>query len=108
VGRFLEHSRCLYFRNGGNDELFLGSADLMPRNMDRRVEILFPIENANLRAFIVETVLHPYLKDNMQARQLQADGTYTRLKPPADEAPFRAQDWFITNWKGKNTKAPSF
>jgi polyphosphate kinase len=108
VGRFLEHSRCLYFRNGGNDELFLGSADLMPRNMDRRVEILFPIENANLRAFIVETVLHPYLKDNMQARQLQADGTYTRLKPSADEAPFRAQDWFITNWKGKNTKAPSF
>ncbi len=107
VGRFLEHSRCLYFRNGGNDELFLGSADLMPRNMDRRVEILFPIENPKLRAFIVETVLRPYLKDNMQARQLQADGTYTRLKPVADEAPFRAQDWFIANWKGKNTKVPS-
>ena len=56
VGRFLEHSRCFYFRNGGQDELFLGSADLMPRNMDRRVEILFPIENPTLRTFIVETV----------------------------------------------------
>jgi polyphosphate kinase len=107
VGRFLEHSRCLYFRNGGNDELFLGSADLMPRNMDRRVEILFPIENPKLRAFIVETVLRPYLKDNMHARQLQADGSYTRLKPSADEPPFGAQDWFVANWKGKNTKAPA-
>jgi CPA2 family monovalent cation:H+ antiporter-2 len=106
VGRFLEHSRCLYFRNGGKDELFLGSADLMSRNMDRRVEILFPIENPKLRAFIVETVLRPYLKDNMQARQLQAEGTYTRLKPSADEESFRAQDWFVANWKGKNTKAP--
>jgi polyphosphate kinase len=107
VGRFLEHSRCFYFRNGGNDDLFLGSADLMPRNLDRRVEILFPIENPKLRAFIVETVLRPYLKDNMHTRQLQADGTYTRVKPSADEAPFGAQDWFVANWKGKNTKAPS-
>jgi polyphosphate kinase len=107
VGRFLEHSRCFYFRNGGNDDLFLGSADLMPRNMDRRVEILFPIENPKLRAFIVETVLRPYLKDNMQTRRLQADGTYTRVKPSENEAPFRAQDWFVANWKGKNTKAPA-
>ena len=106
VGRFLEHSRCFYFRNGGQDELFLGSADLMPRNMDRRVEILFPIENATLRTFIVETVLRPYLKDNMHTRQLQADGTYTRVKPSGDEAPFRAQDWFLANWKGKSTKPP--
>ena len=107
VGRFLEHSRCFYFRNGGQDELFLGSADLMPRNMDRRVEILFPIENPSLRTFIVETVLRPYLKDNMHTRQLQADGTYTRVKPPDDEVPFQAQSWFIANWKGKYTKPPS-
>lgn len=108
VGRFLEHSRCFYFHNGGQDELFLGSADLMPRNMDRRVEILFPIENRTLRTFIVETVLRPYLKDNMHTRQLQADGTYTRVKPLKGEAPFHAQDWFIANWKGKHTKPPSF
>ncbi|GJL67063.1 MAG: hypothetical protein NPIRA05_20340 [Nitrospirales bacterium] len=108
VGRFLEHSRCFYFRNGGQDELFLGSADLMPRNMDRRVEILFPIENPTLRTFIVETVLRPYLKDNMHTRQLQANGTYTRVKPLQNEAPFQAQDWFIANWKGKQTKPPSF
>ena len=108
VGRFLEHSRCFYFRNGGQDELFLGSADLMPRNMDRRVEILFPIENPTLRTFIVETVLRPYLKDNIHTRQLQADGTYTRVKPLENEAPFQAQDWFIANWKGKHTKPPSF
>jgi polyphosphate kinase len=108
VGRFLEHSRCYYFRNGGQDELFLGSADLMPRNMDRRVEILFPIENPTLRTFIVETVLRPYLKDNMHTRQLQPDGTYTRVKPLEHEAPFQAQDWFIANWKGKHTKPPSF
>jgi len=107
VGRFLEHSRCFYFRNGGQDELFLGSADLMPRNLDRRVEILFPIENPTLRTFIVETVLRPYLKDNMHTRQLKADGTYTRVKPPEDAAPFRAQDWFMANWKGKNTKPPA-
>ncbi|GJL69203.1 MAG: polyphosphate kinase [Nitrospirales bacterium] len=107
VGRFLEHSRCYYFRNGGQDELFLGSADLMPRNMDRRVEILFPIENPTLRTFIVETVLRPYLKDNMHTRQLQSDGTYTRVKPLENEAPFQAQDWFIANWKGKQTKPPS-
>ncbi|HBP87913.1 MAG TPA: polyphosphate kinase 1, partial [Nitrospiraceae bacterium] len=107
VGRFLEHSRCFYFRNGGQDELFLGSADLMPRNMDRRVEILFPIENPTLRTFIVETVLRPYLKDNMHTRQLQADGTYRRVKPSDDEIPFQAQSWFIANWKGKYTKPPS-
>jgi polyphosphate kinase len=108
VGRFLEHSRCLYFRNGGNDELFLGSADLMPRNMDRRVEILFPVEKPKLRAFIVETVLRPYLKDNLQTRRLQADGTYAGIKPITDESSFRAQDWFLANWKGKATKGPSF
>lgn len=79
----------------------------MPRNMDRRVEILFPIENPTLRTFIVETVLRPYLKDNMHTRQLQADGTYRRVKPSDDEIPFQAQSWFIANWKGKYTKPPS-
>ncbi len=104
VGRFLEHSRCFYFRNGGNDELFLGSADLMTRNLDRRVEILFPIENPKLRKFIVETVLTPYLKDNTQGRRLESDGTYTRMKPAPDDPPFHVQDWFVSQWKGKGSK----
>jgi polyphosphate kinase len=104
VGRFLEHSRCFYFQNGGNDELFIGSADLMTRNLDRRVEILFPIENPKLRKFIVETVLTPYLKDNTQGRRLESDGTYTRMKPAPDDPPFHVQDWFVSQWKGKGSK----
>ncbi len=104
VGRFLEHSRCFYFQNGGNDELFIGSADLMSRNLDRRVEILFPIENPKLRKFIFETVLTPYLKDNLQGRRLESDGTYTRMKPAPDDPPFHVQDWFVSQWKGKGSK----
>jgi len=107
VGRFLEHSRCFYFHNGGNDELFIGSADLMTRNLDRRVEILFPIENPKLRKYIVESILTPYLKDNTQGRRLESDGTYTRISPTPNDPPFNAQDWFISQSKGKGTKSQS-
>jgi polyphosphate kinase len=107
VGRFLEHSRCFYFRNGGNDELFIGSADLMTRNLDRRVELLFPIENAKLRKFIVESILTPYLKDNTQGRRLESDGTYTRIKPSPDDPPFHVQDWFVSQGKDKGIKPQS-
>ena len=107
VGRFLEHSRCFYFRNGGKDELLLGSVDLMTRNLDRRVEILFPIENPKLRKFIFEMVLTPYLKDNIQGRRLESDGTYTRMKPGPDDPPFHVQDWFVAQWKGKGIKPQS-
>ena len=107
VGRFLEHSRCFYFHNGGADELFIGSADLMTRNLDRRVELLFPIENSRLRKFIVETVLTPYLKDNTQGRRLESDGTYTRIKPAPDDPPFHVQNWFISQWKDKRIKPES-
>ncbi len=107
VGRFLEHSRCFYFRNGGKDELLLGSVDLMTRNLDRRVEILFPIENPKLRKFIFEMVLTPYLKDNIQGRRLESDGTYTRMKPGPDDPPFHVQDWFVSQWKGKGIKPQS-
>jgi len=104
VGRFLEHSRCYYFRNGGQDILYLGSADLMPRNLDRRVEILFPIEDSKMRRFIVANVLTPYLKDTQQTRQLDAKGHYTRLKANPDCPPLKAQNWFVENWAGKGTK----
>jgi len=107
VGRFLEHSRCFYFHNGGKDELLLGSVDLMTRNLDRRVEILFPIENPKLRKFIFEMVLTPYLKDNIQGRRLESDGTYTRMKPGPDDPPFHVQDWFVSQWKGKGIKPQS-
>jgi len=107
VGRFLEHSRCFYFHNGGTDELFIGSADLMSRNLDRRVEILFPIENPKLRKCIVETVLTPYLKDNVQGRRLEADSTYTRMKPAPDDPPFHVQDWFVSQLRSKEIKPQS-
>jgi polyphosphate kinase len=107
VGRFLEHSRCFYFHNGGKNELFIGSADLMTRNLDRRVEILFPIENPKLRKFIVESILTPYLKDNSLGRRLESDGTYARIKPAPDDPPFHAQDWFLSQTKGKGINPQS-
>ena len=107
VGRFLEHSRCFYFYNGGEDELFIGSADLMTRNLDRRVEILFPIENPTLRQHIVENVITPYLKDNIQGRRLESDGTHTRIKPSLDDSPFHVQNWFVSQTKGKCIKPQS-
>jgi polyphosphate kinase len=92
VGRFLEHSRVFYFRNGGNEELYVGSADLMPRNLDRRVEVLFPIQEAPLRRRIRTEILGAYLADNTKARELQNDGSYTRVKRPRLEAPVSSQE----------------
>jgi polyphosphate kinase len=77
VGRFLEHSRAWYFRNGGNDEVYIGSADLMPRNLDRRVEVMVPLKDAGLRRRLFE-ILRLYLADNAKARELRADGSYVR------------------------------
>ncbi|HEY9677774.1 MAG TPA: polyphosphate kinase 1 [Drouetiella sp.] len=84
VGRFLEHSRIFYFRNGGAEEIFLGSADLMPRNLDRRVEVLFPVEDPRLARHIREDILHIYLNDSVKARYMMADGKYKRsqIKTP--------------------------
>ena len=83
VGRFLEHSRIYYFRNGGDEQIYLGSADLMPRNLDRRVEILFPIQDARLIRQLRDQILATYLADNVRARLMQPDGTYKRLAPDA-------------------------
>ena len=79
----------------------------MTRNLDRRVEILFPIENPKLRKYMVESILTPYLKDNTQGRRLKSDGTYTRITPAPDAPPFNAQDWFVSQSKGKGTKQQS-
>ena len=78
LGRFLEHSRVYYFRNGGHDEVYVGSADLMPRNLDRRVEIIFPLEDAALVRRVRDEILNLYLTDNVNAWELRDDGIYTR------------------------------
>jgi polyphosphate kinase len=95
VGRFLEHPRIYYFRNGGEEELLMGSADLMPRNLDRRVEQLFPIEDPDLRESVYEHILCVHLRDNMQARRLLPDGTYERVRPRDGEPELDSQTWMI-------------
>ena len=77
VGDFLEHSRIFYFYNGGIEEFYMGSADWMPRNLDRRVEIVFPVEDEKIKAQIMH-VLELELKDNVKAHILQPDGTYEK------------------------------
>lgn len=83
VGRLLEHSRVFYFHNGGEPQVFLSSADWMERNLYKRVEICFPVEDKRLLARVVEESLHNYLSDNTQAWVLNADGSYRRLAPGA-------------------------
>jgi polyphosphate kinase len=90
VGRFLEHHRLYWFRNGGDEELYLGSADLMERNLHKRVETLFPVARPELRAYLRDVVLAAYLRDNTTARLLQPDGSYVRLTP-GDAPPCNAQ-----------------
>jgi len=95
VGRFLEHPRIYYFRNGGDEEMFLGSADLMPRNLDRRVETLFPIEDARLRERLRDQVLNIHLQDNVQCRVLLPDGKYTHRRPQAKKPELNSQLWMV-------------
>ncbi|MDP9253949.1 MAG: polyphosphate kinase 1 [Verrucomicrobiota bacterium] len=91
VGRFLEHSRIYFFENAGEREVYLASADWMPRNFLRRVEIAFPIEDPALRDEIVNEVLPNFLNDHVKARELQSDGTYLRLHPREGEPRSQAQ-----------------
>ena len=90
VGRFLEHSRIFYYYNDGNDDLFLSSADWMPRNLNRRIELLFPVEDEYCRERVFE-ILAVELRDNLRARLILGDGTFTRLKPEAGETPLDSQ-----------------
>jgi polyphosphate kinase len=94
VGRFLEHSRIYYFLNAGSEVLFMGSADLMPRNLNQRVEVHFPIEEPDKIRYIHDGVLQVYLKDRFKARQMLSDNTYVRLKPSPGEEQINAQDRF--------------
>lgn len=96
VDHFLEHSRIFYFRNGGNEEIFLSSADLMPRNLDRRVELMFPVENREHKRRLIE-LLKSTFEDNQNAYSLQPDGSYQRIMPEPEEKPVRSQELFYMN-----------
>ncbi len=104
VGRFLEHPRIFYFRNGGDEEILLGSADLMPRNLDRRVEQLFPVEDPRLRDALRDQILDVHLKDNVQSRRLLPDGSYEWVRPQDGEPELNSQLWMLEHrgiWHGE-------
>ncbi|MEP6810762.1 MAG: polyphosphate kinase 1, partial [Chthoniobacterales bacterium] len=104
VGRFLEHSRIYYFANGGEPSVYLASADWMPRNFVRRVEIAFPIEDPTLRDEIINEVLPSFVNDRVKARELQADGSYLRLQSPEGEPRRQAQLHFRERSRGQARK----
>jgi polyphosphate kinase len=95
VGRFLEHSRIYYFHNGGEEEVYLGSADLMPRNLNRRVEVLFPLEGAKLIRRMRDEILAIYLADTVKARRMQNDGSYVRVSSQNGKRPVNSQSFLI-------------
>jgi polyphosphate kinase len=105
VDRFLEHSRVAYFENALQPEVYVGSADWMPRNFYKRIEVVFPIEDGNLIDRLKNELLELQLADNTKARLLQPDGTYLLLKPGKKEVPRRSQTEFIELAVGKGNKA---
>jgi polyphosphate kinase len=104
VGRFLEHSRIFCFGNGGKEEIYGGSADWMPRNLEERCEVLFPVTQADLHKRLRDEILAAYLADNTKARLLQPDGEYVRA--PRIGEPFSAQDHLMRLAEGVEEKAP--
>jgi len=102
VGRFLEHSRIYYFENAGGEEpeLYLGSADWMPRNFYRRIEVVFPVRDPQLRKRLVDDVLPAFLRDNAFATELHANGAYVPVPRHGEEKYFCAQDYFLKQAAG--------
>jgi len=117
VGRFLEHSRVYYFANGGDEEIYMGSADWMPRNLYERVEVLVPLRDEVLRERVRREILDAYLADNRKARVLLPNATYIRAwqsshgkrnrKPPTGTAAFSSQDFLIGVAEGKSPVVPA-
>jgi polyphosphate kinase len=108
VGRFLEHSRIFHFCNAGQEEVYLASADWMPRNLYERVEVMFPLKDALARERVRHEILDAYLVDNLKSRVLRKDGIYVRSwqaegkrKPPTGAAAFSAQDFLLGLAEGK-------
>jgi polyphosphate kinase len=101
VGRYLEHSRIYYFHNDGKEEIYMGSADLMTRNYDHRVEVVFPVENPEHIRYLRHGMLEIYLSDNTRARVMQPDGTYTRLKATSEDKAVDVQEWLMARAQKK-------
>ncbi|GCE18461.1 polyphosphate kinase [Dictyobacter kobayashii] len=95
VGRFLEHSRVYYFGNGDKPEMYLGSADMMQRNLNNRVEVLFPIQSYSMKKALMERMITPVLADNANAHELLPDGSYREIRPKDGEELFDSQQWFL-------------
>ena len=95
VGRFLEHSRVYYCYNGGQEQIYLGSADLMPRNINWRVEVLFPVQDTRLVRYLRDSVLETYLNANTKVRIMQPNGQYIRIATKAGEKHLNPQEWLI-------------
>jgi polyphosphate kinase len=104
VGRFLEHSRIYYFRNGGDEEIYIGSADLMTRNIDHRVEVLFPLEDQKAIRRTRDEVLAVYLADNTKARRMLPNGAYARKKTVDGRKLVNAQEWLLMDRKRQTRK----
>lgn len=95
VGRFLEHSRVYYFRNGGQEQIYLGSADLMPRNINNRVEVLFPVQDQLMIRYLRDEMFGTYLVSNVKTRLLKPDGSYDMLHPAPGEKTISVQNWLL-------------
>lgn len=102
VGRFLEHSRILSFTNGGDEEVFIGSADWMSRNLKHRLEVVAPVREPALKSYLKDVVLNAYLRDNVKARKLRPDGSYVHVTPARQDEKFNSQTFFMDqsadNW----------
>jgi len=94
IGRFLEHSRVFYFANGGDEDVYIGSADWMARNLKHRIEVVAPVSDLPLKNYLKNVLLSAYLRDNVKARELRPDGSYAPVSP-ANEQPFCSQTSFI-------------
>jgi polyphosphate kinase len=108
LDRFLEHSRLYYFHNGGDPEIYSGSADWMPRNFKKRAEILYPIEDTALKTRIIDEILMTYLNDNVKARLMQPDGSYVRVTPKDGANPVRSQSALIAIARQGGVKSPPY
>ncbi|HWW77149.1 MAG TPA: hypothetical protein VNZ44_17230, partial [Pyrinomonadaceae bacterium] len=95
VGRFLEHSRAYYFANGGEEEMYTGSADWMPRNFDRRVETVAPVRDERLKKYMKDVLLDAYLRDNVKARVLTPEGGYRPVETEPGAERFNSQTFFM-------------
>ncbi len=107
VDRFLEHARVFYFGAGGANEVYLSSADWMPRNFDRRVEVMFPIEDESLRVRLIGEILQLSLADNVKARRLLLDGRYERVRPKPGEPLVRSQQKFMELARARAQSRPA-